>query len=79
MYQIWIDKSDHLVKQWAFYRSYDQEKPPSIWPWDNYKTYGKIKLSAERSDGRGPKLVQVLDQVPAATFSEFKVPAFVQF
>jgi hypothetical protein len=36
MYQVWVDQSDNLVKQWSYYAKFDQEKPPSIWPWDNY-------------------------------------------
>ena len=79
MYRVWIDQSDQLIKQWAFYAQYDQEKPPAIWPWDNYETYGKIKLSANRSDDRGPKFVQVFDKVPDATFQDFAAPSFLKF
>jgi hypothetical protein len=79
MYRVWIDQSDKLIKQWAYYAQYDQEKPPAIWPWDNYQTYGKIKLSADRSDDRGPKFVQVFDQVPSATFQDFTAPDFLKF
>ncbi|NND33953.1 MAG: hypothetical protein HKN76_15295 [Saprospiraceae bacterium] len=79
MYHVWVDRSDHLVKQWAFYAQYDQEKPPAIWPWDNYQTYGKIKISADRSDGRGPKFVQVFEQVDQGTFTDFSQPSFLKF
>ena len=79
MYKLWVDKSDNLIKQWAFYARYDQEAPTAIWPWDNYQTYGQIKLSADRSDGRGPKLVKVYDTVPQETFTDFDQPSLVQF
>lgn len=78
MYKVWVDQSDHLVRQWAFYARYDQENPPAVWPWDNYQTYGQIKLSADRSDNRGPRSVQVLDQVPEPVFTSFDQPSMVQ-
>jgi len=78
-YEIWVDQSDQLVKQWSFYRDANQTDPPVIWPWDNYQEYGDIKLSAERSDGKGPKFVQVLDTVPATVFTDFEVPSLVRF
>ncbi|MCB0689252.1 MAG: hypothetical protein KDC53_22090 [Saprospiraceae bacterium] len=79
MYKVWVDQADHLVKQWAYYASFDQEKPPAIWPWDHYQTYGEIKLSSDRSDGRGPKLVQVLSSVPEAVFTDVDQPSLVKF
>lgn len=79
MYKVWVDQSDHLVKQWAYYARYDQEQPPAIWPWDNYQTYGQIKLSADRSDGRGPKMVQVYESLPGEVFNSFAATEFARF
>lgn len=78
MYKVWVDPSDNLVKQWAFYAKFDQENPPAIWPWDNNQTYGRILLSADRSDNRGPRNVQVLDSVPETVFTQFDQPALVK-
>jgi hypothetical protein len=78
MYKVWVDKEDNLIKQWAYYSRFDQEKPPAIWPWDNYQTYGGIKLSADRSDGRGPKNVQLMDSIPPTVFADFTQPSMVK-
>lgn len=58
-YHLYVDLSDNLVKQWEFYESLDQDSANFVRPWDNYKKYGKILLSAERSDGVGPRNVKV--------------------
>ncbi|MBK8502846.1 MAG: hypothetical protein IPL46_11870 [Saprospiraceae bacterium] len=79
MYQVWVDQSDNLIKQWSYYAKFDQEKPPAIWPWDNYQTFGSIKLSADRSDDRGPKFVQVLDSISSTVFASFDQPSMVKF
>lgn len=78
MYKVWVDQSDNLVKQWAYYARYDQESPNAVWPWDNYQTYGQIKLSADRSDDRGPKMVKVYETLPEAVFNSFAASEYVQ-
>jgi hypothetical protein len=70
-YRVYIDKQDNLIKQWAFYQDAVQEEPSAIWPWDNYQQYGNILLSANRSDGRGPKNVKILEDIAADLFTEF--------
>ena len=72
-YQVYVDASDHLVKQWAYYRNASQDSASAVWPWDNYSTYGDLLLSADRSDGLGPKNVHVYDSLPDAVFTD---PAF---
>jgi len=76
-YQIWIDQKDHLIKQWAFFVKADDEKPRSIWPWDNYQTYGKILLSANRSDKKGPSDVKVFDSLPDEVYHSWNVPDWI--
>lgn len=70
-YHVYVDRKDNLVKQWAYFEKATQDTASAIWPFDNYKQYGKILLSAERSDGRGPKEVSVNDALPDALFTEF--------
>ena len=70
-YQIWVDKETSLVKQWAYYKSYQQDSASYIWPWDNYQKYGNILLSGDRSDGKGPQRVSVYDSLPATVFTSF--------
>ncbi len=77
-YEVWVDQDDYLVKQWAFYPEADQSEPRSIWPWDNYQTYGKILLSGDRSDGKGPKDIQVFDTLDVRVFEAWEVPGFVK-
>ncbi|MEO1052027.1 MAG: hypothetical protein AAFX87_15450 [Bacteroidota bacterium] len=70
-YEVFVDKEDNLVKQWSFYRSAEQDSASAIWPWDNYQDFKGIKLSGDRSDGKGPKNVKVLADVPEEAFTSF--------
>ena len=70
-YEVYITKSDSLVKQWAFYGTMDQDSASAIWPWDNYREYNGLLLSADRSDNLGPRNVKVLDTVPEGAFTDF--------
>lgn len=78
-YEIWIDKSDKLVKQWAYYNRADAAEPNSTWPWDNYQPMGDLLISYNRSDNRGPKDVLLHDQIDNKVFTAWELPAFVQF
>lgn len=69
-YHVYVDLTDNLVKQWAYYNNAGQDSANFIRPWDNYKTYGGILLSADRSDGGGPKDVTVHDDIDEKIFSE---------
>lgn len=70
-YDVYIDKKDSLVKQWAFYPDKNQEAPARIWPWDNYKSYNGVLLSGERSDDGGPSEIKVYDAMEDSVFEEF--------
>lgn len=70
-YRVYVDLNDNLVKQWAYYREAAQDTPTQVWPWDNYKKYGDLLLSANRSDGRGPRDVRVDQKLPRHLFTEF--------
>ncbi len=69
-YEVWVDKSDHLIKQWAYFRDASQDSASAIWPFDNYQRYGSILLSADRSDGRGPKAVKVYQEINDSLFTD---------
>jgi len=71
-YQVWVEKETNLVKQWAYYKSYQQDSASYIWPWDNYQKYGGILLSGDRSDRKGPQRVSVHDSLPATVFTSFE-------
>lgn len=69
-YHVYVDLADNLVKQWAYYSNASQDSATFVLPWDNYKKYGNILLSADRSDGGGPKHVSVNKSVNEKIFSE---------
>ncbi|WP_350106865.1 hypothetical protein [Fulvivirga sp.] len=70
-YEVFITKSDSLVKQWAFFGMASQDSASAIWPWDNYKEYNGLLLSSDRSDDRGPHDVQVYDTLSEEAFTNF--------
>ena len=70
-YRVYVDLKDNLVKQWAYYKDASQDSASAIWPFDNYKRYGSIFLSANRSDDRGPRDVRVDEKLPREVFTEF--------
>jgi hypothetical protein len=70
-YRVFIDAHDKRVKQWSYFANALQDSASATWPWDNYKKYGNILLSADRSDGKGPKRVRVDDVLPDAVFDSF--------
>lgn len=70
-YRVYVDVKDNLVKQWAYYKEVTQDSASQVWPWDNYKRYGDILLSADRSDNKGPRNVRVDEKLPDALFTQF--------
>lgn len=70
-YRLYVDLKDNLIKQWAYYKDAAQDSASQIWPFDNYRKYGNILLSADRSDGKGPKNVRIDEKLPSKTFTEF--------
>lgn len=70
-YKLYVDIKDKLVRQWAYYADAQKDTPNFVRPWDNYKKYGKILLSSDRSDNGGPKNVKVDERFSDATFNEF--------
>jgi len=77
-YEVYIDQSDNLVKQWSFFKSASDEEPSAIWPWDNYKSYNGLLLSAERSDDKGPSNVKVYDTMDDKVFTDFEEYKFYE-
>lgn len=73
-YEVYVDQSDHLIKQWAYYKNADQNTPTAVWPWDNYKDYDGVLLSSDRSDAKGPRNVRVYKELPDKVFTSFDSP-----
>ncbi|NJM24539.1 MAG: hypothetical protein HC859_02420 [Bacteroidia bacterium] len=70
-YMVYVDVKDNLVKQWSYFREAAQDSSNFTRPWDNYKKYGSILLSADRSDKGGPGNVAVANEMPDETFTTF--------
>ncbi len=69
-FNVWVNKKTHLVDQWSFYKEASQPKPNFVLPWDDYKTFGKIKLSGSRGE-RKISDIQVFNNVPESVFTSF--------
>lgn len=70
-YKVYVDVRDNLVKQWAYYKDASQDSPSQVWPFDNYKKYGNLLVSADRSDNKGPRSVRIDTGLPRTVFTEF--------
>ncbi|MDF1694882.1 MAG: hypothetical protein P1U56_03585 [Saprospiraceae bacterium] len=71
-YEVYIDHKDDLIKQWAFFKTATQEEPPRVWPWDNYKEFGGLMLSQDRSDKSGPSNVRVYETLDDIVFESLE-------
>ncbi|WP_258102915.1 hypothetical protein [Marinoscillum sp. MHG1-6] len=67
-YHVWISVEDKLVKQWAFYKDFEDENPAFVAPWDNYESYNGLLLAAGRGD-RSITDIKVLEKAPAGSFT----------
>ncbi len=68
-YKVYVDPEDHLVKQWAYYPEAAIDTPRFVLPWNDYQTYGSLKLGGDRGE-RDISNIQVLEEVPTAMFEE---------
>ena len=68
-YEVYVDKEDNLIKQWAFFKNASQDSANFVRPWDNYQSFGNLLLSGNRSDNGGPANVQLLDSLPVTVFT----------
>jgi len=68
-YHIYIDKDSKLMVRWDFYMDAEDPSPRFTTPWEDYKKYGDILLSA----GRGVEeheSIAVFDELPAAILNK---------
>ena len=70
-YKVYVDKQSHLVSQWAHYREANQAEPNFVMPWNDYQTYGKIKLSGDRGQSKITD-IHVFDKLPDSIFTSFE-------
>jgi hypothetical protein len=70
-YQVFIGQKDNLIKEIS---DYNPSTPDSLGDKirvDNYQPYGKILLSADRADGKGPRNVKVVESLSDNIFDQF--------
>lgn len=70
-YKLYVDKHSKLVRFGAYYPMAGTELDKTIHPWDNYQEVEQILVSANRSDGFGPKSVKLDKELRETLFTEF--------
>jgi hypothetical protein len=70
-YKVYVDKETNLVSQWAYFKSASDPEPAFVMPWQDYQTYGKLKLSGDRGQAKITD-IKVLDEVPETAFTSFE-------
>lgn len=70
-YHLYVDVHDKLIRYWSYYSDASRDSANWTRPWDNYKKYGNILLSADRSDNGGPGNVKVDEELPDDLFTKF--------
>ena len=70
-YWLYVDKENHLIQQWAYYKNFNDAEPKFMKPWNNYQKAGNILLSFDRpNEDVGPKNVVVKSTFDSAIFTE---------
>lgn len=69
-YDVWVSKADTLVRQWAYYPQASDSIPMFTYPWNEYETYGTIRLSGNRGR-RNLTDIEVLTAVDQGMFTSF--------
>ncbi len=62
-YHVYVDTSDHLVKQWDFYRNAQDTAAGFFTPWADYEPHGDILLSGNRGRAQLSEIA-VYDEIP---------------
>tara|TARA_R110002049_G_scaffold114927_1_gene266630 strand:- start:46010 stop:46714 length:705 start_codon:yes stop_codon:yes gene_type:complete len=68
-YLLYVDQQDHLIKQWEYFKNFNDSEPKFSRPWDNYQKMGAILLSFDRSEF-GPTNVVVKQDFDADIFTD---------
>ncbi|WP_420388561.1 hypothetical protein [Roseivirga sp.] len=72
-YWVWVDQSDHLVKQWAYYRNASDTAQGFNVPFKDYQKKGEILISGNRGD-RQLSNIMVFKELPAAVYNSPEKP-----
>lgn len=71
-YHVYVDQETKLVSQWDFYGNFQDEAPRFSTPWEDYQSYGPIKLSGSRGKGKLTEIGRYAD-IPEMVFTDFTV------
>jgi hypothetical protein len=63
MYYVYVDTTDYMVRQWAYFPEAGMEKPGFVLPWEDYRKYGNIMLSGNRGENTLSD-IQVMESAP---------------
>ncbi|MEP6796270.1 MAG: hypothetical protein ABJB16_18220 [Saprospiraceae bacterium] len=71
-YKMYVDVKQKVIRYWSFFADSSQDSASLTTSWDNYKKYGDILLSGDRSDDIGPKNIRVDNETfPDKVFTDF--------
>jgi len=70
-YLVYVDPEDKLVKQWDFFTNFNDPKPRFSSPWEDYQTYGPLKLSGDRGRGQLTNIA-IFEEVDESLFTNFE-------
>ncbi|WP_237143948.1 hypothetical protein [Pontibacter pamirensis] len=70
-YKVYVDKNTNLVAQWAYFRNASDSVPAFVMPWQDYQSYGRLKLSGDRGQAKITD-IKVLEEVPESAFTAFE-------
>lgn len=72
-YNVYVDKANNMVAEWAYYPNASDAEPRFRGPWENWIKHGKIMLSAGRGSRDGKPRehtdVAVFDTLPESVFT----------
>jgi hypothetical protein len=75
-YLIYIDKITGLVNQWDYFNNKTDAQSRFSTTWQDYKSYGKVKLSGDRGDRKITE-IRVFKRLDDSVYKEFKRPTFL--
>lgn len=63
-YDMWVARDTHLVERWSFYKWSGDSEPAMTTPWNDWRTYGAIRLASDHGSGPSTDEIVVRDAPP---------------
>jgi hypothetical protein len=77
-YYVYVDPQTSLVAQWDYFANAVEAIPKMSTPWENWRTYGKIKLADSRGE-RKMNNIAVFDMLPEKVYQSPEKIDIMQF